>query len=112
MQFSKHINNSAGLLCMYINLLVNAQVNNIVPAVQTGEYVVRKFAGQPQEPFVYSTLKAQRDMDTDGGGWLVIQRRVPNGRVNFTRDWEDYEKRPTWRVLVWAEKHPPPHNSR
>ena len=31
-------------------------------------------------------------MDTDGGGWTVIQRRVPYGNVNFTRDWSDYEK--------------------
>ena len=30
-------------------------------------------------------------METDGGGWLVIQRRLPNGTVNFTRDWSDYE---------------------
>ena len=30
-------------------------------------------------------------MDTDGGGWIVIQRRVPGGTVNFTHGWEDYE---------------------
>jgi len=30
-------------------------------------------------------------MDTDGGGWMVIQRRVPGGTVNFTRNWEDSE---------------------
>ena len=70
---------------------MNTQVKNIVPAAPTGEYVVRKFAGQPREPFVYSALKARCDMDTDGGGWLVIQRRLPNGRVNFTRNWKDYE---------------------
>ena len=29
-------------------------------------------------------------METDGGGWMVIQRRVANGNVNFTRDWNDY----------------------
>ncbi|XP_076806032.1 uncharacterized protein LOC143449644 isoform X2 [Clavelina lepadiformis] len=30
------------------------------------------------------------DMDTDGGGWTVIQRRY-NGMVNFTRNWADYK---------------------
>ena len=30
-------------------------------------------------------------METDGGGWIVIQRRNANfERVNFTRNWEDY----------------------
>ena len=30
------------------------------------------------------------DMETDGGGWIVIQRRITNGIVNFTRNWENY----------------------
>jgi len=30
-------------------------------------------------------------METDRGGWIVIQRRVPNGSVNFYRQWKDYE---------------------
>ncbi|XP_021357194.1 microfibril-associated glycoprotein 4-like [Mizuhopecten yessoensis] len=29
------------------------------------------------------------DMDTDHGGWTVIQRRM-DGSVNFTRPWDDY----------------------
>ena len=36
-------------------------------------------------------LTAYCDMDTDGGGWMVIQRRLPNGTVNFTRNWREYE---------------------
>ena len=31
------------------------------------------------------------DMETGGGGWVVIQRRQPTATVNFTRNWEDYE---------------------
>ena len=30
-------------------------------------------------------------MDTDNGGWLVIQRRTPAGKVNFFRTWDEYE---------------------
>ena len=35
-------------------------------------------------------LTARCDMEMDGGGWMVIQRRVPSGTVNFTRGWSDY----------------------
>ncbi|KAG8570629.1 hypothetical protein GDO81_011357 [Engystomops pustulosus] len=30
------------------------------------------------------------DMDTDGGGWIVFQRRV-DGSVDFNRDWDNYQ---------------------
>ena len=36
-------------------------------------------------------MLARCDMVTDGGGWLVIQRRLPKGKVNFVRKWDDYE---------------------
>ena len=30
-------------------------------------------------------------MDTDNGGWLVIQKRTPSGKVDFSRSWDEYE---------------------
>ena len=32
------------------------------------------------------------DTFTDGGGWLVVQRRMSNNSENFHRNWNDYEK--------------------
>ncbi|KAK3590434.1 hypothetical protein CHS0354_003064 [Potamilus streckersoni] len=50
----------------------------------TGVYVIYP-DGLPQGIYV------RCDMDTAGGGWTVIQRRV-SGDVDFYRDWSDYKQ--------------------
>ncbi|CAG2192651.1 unnamed protein product [Mytilus edulis] len=37
-----------------------------------------------------SEVKVYCDMNTDGGRWTIIQRRL-DGSVNFQRNWKDYE---------------------
>ena len=61
---------------------------------ETGLYTITDpCAAEKQSTFFeVSTGHARCDMDSGDGGWLVIQRRVANGTVNFTRSWDDYEK--------------------
>ena len=35
-------------------------------------------------------LQVSCDQETDGGGWIIYQRRL-DGSVNFSRNWEDYK---------------------
>ncbi|KAL3885216.1 hypothetical protein ACJMK2_025304 [Sinanodonta woodiana] len=51
---------------------------------KTGGYIIYP-EGHPNGIYV------RCDMDTVGGGWTVIQRRV-NGDVDFFREWIDYKK--------------------
>ncbi|MBN3295248.1 TENA protein, partial [Amia calva] len=50
---------------------------------ESGETTVYP-GGQRDKP-----LRVYCDMETDGGGWIVFQRRM-NGKTNFFRFWKDY----------------------
>ena len=61
-------------------------------SAETGLYEIKDpCAGDREFIDNYAKMHVRCDMETDGGGWIVIQRRNANfERVNFTRNWEDY----------------------
>ena len=63
----------------------------MLPSAESGLYAIRDPCSD-NEQFNNGRLTVNCDMDTDGGGWTVIQRRNADlDRVNFTRSWEDYD---------------------
>lgn len=47
--------------------------------------------GSQPPPLPPQFLQVFCDMDTNGGGWTLIQRRE-DGSVNFQRKWKDYKQ--------------------
>ena len=63
------------------------------PSAKSGLYAIRDPCLTGDKRFSTSRLTVYCDMETDGGGWIVIQRRNASmGWVNFTRNYADYEK--------------------
>ena len=40
----------------------------------------------------FATAHANCDMDTDDGGWTVVQRNRAESEVSFDRNWTEYEE--------------------
>ena len=66
------------------------QIKNVAPWSTTGTYQVDTICnGTSNNAFSYVKHYARCDMTSDGGKWMVIQRRI-NGSVDFYLDWTDY----------------------
>ena len=51
-------------------------------AVQSGTHLI--------DPDAKGAMKVYCDMESDGGGWTVIQRRIDNS-TDFYRNWNSYK---------------------
>lgn len=66
------------------------QIKEFNPASISNAYEVFHLCTSKPLNFGVTKIYAACDMDTDGGGWMVIMKRT-NGDVNFNRTLEDYE---------------------
>ena len=73
------------VLCLFY------QIQNISLAQSSGQYEIGDVCGVHSFGN-HGKTNVRCDLETDRGGWIVIQRRVPNGTVNFYRGWNDYEE--------------------
>ena len=59
-----------------------------VPVNKPGIYKFKNFFNKSCSTLIFT---GYCDTVTDGGRWLVVQRRMSNGSENFHRNWNDYE---------------------
>uniref|UniRef100_A0A8C3IR74 Fibrinogen C-terminal domain-containing protein n=1 Tax=Chrysemys picta bellii TaxID=8478 RepID=A0A8C3IR74_CHRPI len=69
-------------------LLTSEQAKNCKELLATGNIMSGWYTIYPHDCKAMTVLC---DMDTDGGGWIVFQRRV-DGSVDFYRDWNSYKR--------------------
>ncbi|XP_064634937.1 microfibril-associated glycoprotein 4-like [Lineus longissimus] len=73
--------------------IISFQNNRDVPLLEDCsdlyEYGVRISGVYPIRIKDGSIVMVYCDMESNGGGWTVIQNRI-NGQVNFSRNWEEY----------------------
>ena len=67
-------------------------------SARTGLYEISNVCDQDSQSFLLipkqlPVMQARCDMETDGGGWMVILRRKSDAspQVNFNRTWTEYE---------------------
>ena len=60
-----------------------------VPVKKPGVYKLKNFCNKTCSTLIIS---GYCDTITDGGEWLVVQRRMSNGSESFHRNWNYYEK--------------------
>ncbi|NXU48886.1 FCN1 protein, partial [Turnix velox] len=70
------------------NPLISQKVRNCQELLAKGKILSGWYTIYPQG---CNTTTVFCDMDTEGGGWIVFQRRW-DGSVNFLRDWDSYKR--------------------
>lgn len=72
---------------------ITAQTKILYDKALTDVYDIQDPCTEAKSPFEpQHHVYARCDMNSDNGGWLVIQRRVKGGTEDFYRGWTDYEE--------------------